>query len=244
MGVLFSSCSKLESDNGQNLILSLEQPQTTKVTLLNPMSLSASERLWCWEDGDIPLLILMKDGNEMTIPVFSAERIDAEPSIMKVRTGKLPQNAILKGAAFGSINAYGKSCKGDENIPSSMVYAKAEFFSIGNVTELPNLTLQHLCSYYLIVPDTVDGNQMTSFTITGKGLKGGKDSHTIRLSFKDSQSGTYEAKWVSVCNTATEIIISVTAGGKNHIMATFADAGKGKCNLYYVRNKTIGVEYK
>lgn len=246
MSLVFSGCQKLENDASEDAVfnLRLENPGITKVTLENPLSLKASERLWKWEDGDIPSVIYLKDGKELIVPAASYGMYSSDPSLMKVSAGAAPSGASLRGASFGTTGAFGKSCSGNENIPSSMVYAKATFSSIGNAVVLPDLTLKHQCSYLYLVPDTVAGEQMTSFSITGKGLKGGTDSQTIRLSFKDSKSGSYMAKWVAVCNTASDISISVTAGGQTYQMASLADVGKGECGLYYVRNTSIGVEYK
>ena len=246
MSLIISGCQRLESNASEDAVfnLRLENPGITKVTLENPLSLKASERLWRWEKGDIPSVIYLKDGKELTVPAASYDLDTSDPSMMMVSAGSTPAGAVLRGAAFGSSGAFGKSCLGDEDIPSSMVYAKATFSAIGNAAVLPDLTLKHQCSYLLIVPDTVSGEQMTSFSITGKGLKGGSDSQTIRLSFKDSKSEQYTSKWVSICNTASDILISVTADGQTYEMASLADVGKGKCGLYYVRNTSIGVEYK
>lgn len=242
---LLVSCDvKPEVVSYEEFIIRLEQPARTRMTLQNPLSLYASERLWKWEEGDMPSVIYVKDGKELVVPASSAEIKSEDPSAMKVSAGQIPSGTALKGASFGSVSAYGKSCRGDVDIPSSMVYARATFSSIGNAASLPDMTLKHQCSYFYIVPDTVDGNRMTSVTFIGKGLKGGTDSQTVRLSFKDSQSDEYVPKWIALSNTATDVEISVTAGGETYHMASFADAGKGKCNLYYVRNTSIGVEYK
>lgn len=225
--------------------LRLEEPSiATKVTLQNPLSLYASERLWKWEEGDMPSVIYMRDGKELIVPASSSGIDPADPDVMKVAAGETPSGASLKGAVIGNSKAFGKSCRGDEDIPSSMVYARATFSSIGDAVVLPDLTLKHQCSYLYIVPDTVDGEQMTSFTIEGQGLKGGSGKETVRLSFKDSDSGVYMSRWVAVSNNATDIAVNVTAGGKTFQMAVLPDTGKGRCNLYYVRNTSIGVEYK
>ena len=246
MLLVFFGCQRFENEASGDAVfnLRLENPGITKVTLENPLSLKASERLWKWEKGDVPSVIYLKDGKELTVPAASYDLDASDPSMMMVSAGSTPAGAVLRGAAFGSSGAFGKSCLGDEDIPSSMVYAKATFSAIGNAAVLPDLILKHQCSYLLVVPDTVAGEQMTSFSITGKGLKGGSDSQTIRLSFKDSKSEQYTSKWVSVCNTASDILIFVTAGGQTYEMASLADAGKGKCGLYYVRNTSIGVGYK
>lgn len=227
--------------NTFNLVLS--SPASTKVTLNNPLSLCASDRLWKWEEGDVPSVILNQGGKEIVIPVTSSVLDADDPSIMKVNVGEIPSGSVLKGASFGAESAFGKSCSGCDDIPSSMVYARATFSSIGSAMALPDLTLKHQCSYIYIVPDFVGESQMTSFTIEGNGLKGGTDMHTIRLSFKDSEGEDYIPKWVAVSNSSTDITIKVSAGGNEYVMAELANAGKGRCCLYYVRNKTIGVEY-
>lgn len=246
MSLIFFGCQRLENNASEDAVfnLRLENPGITKVTLENPLSLYASERLWKWEEGDVPSVIYMKNGNELMVPAASHGLDSSDPSLMKVSAGTAPSGATLKGASFGTAGAFGRSCPGDGDIPSSMVYAKASFSAIGDAVVLPDLTLKHQCSYLHIVPDTVAGEQMTSFSITGKGIKGGSELQTIRLSFKDSKSGAYVSKWVSVCNAASDISVSVTAGGQTYEMASLADVGKGECGLYYVRNTSIGVEYK
>lgn len=246
MSLIFYGCQRLEKDASEDPVfnLRLENPDVTKVTLENPLSLFASERLWKWENGDVPSVIYLKNGNELVVPASSYGMDSKDPSIMKVSAGTPPSGSFLRGAVFGSTGAYGKSCLGNENIPSSMVYARATFSAIGDAAALPDLTLKHQCSYLHIVPDSVAGEQMTSFSVTGKGLKGGAENQTIRLSFKDSKTNQYVSKWVAVANTATDIVVSVTAGGQTYEMASLADVGKGKCNMYYVRNTSIGVEYK
>ena len=80
---------------------------------------------------DIPSVILNQGGKEIVIPVASCVLDVDEPSIMKVNVGEIPSGSVLKGASFGTESAFGKSCDGYEGIPSSMVYARATFSSIG-----------------------------------------------------------------------------------------------------------------
>lgn len=246
-GALLSCNHKMEElpPAGQShLRLRLEEPASGRVTLENPLSLISGNRLWRWEETDVPSVIYSLNGEELSQNALTEGVDPDDPSVLDVKVGDLPEGASLKGAAFGSESAFGKTCKGDQDIPSSMVYAKATFSSAGGAVVLPDLTLKHQCSYFLIVPDSVGGYPMISVTITGRGLKGGSASQTIRLSFKDSESGKYIPKWIALSNNAENIVFKVKTEIGEYTMAELPSAGKGKCRLHYVRNKTIGVSYK
>lgn len=245
---MFVSCDlEPEYRFPEELVIRLEQPQTTKVTLLNPTSLVSSERLWKWEDGDSPSVLYVQNGAEIASKVVSADIFSDDPSKIKIKVGQLPSGASLRGVSFGNTGAYGKTCRHDEDIPTSMVYAKATFTTVGDAVFMPDLTLKHQCSYLLIVPDPVimtgakEGMQPTAFIVKGKGLKGGSEVQTIEKSFKSGDE--IVAKWLAVSNAATDVTVHVKAGGKLYEMASFPDVGKGNCILYYVRNTSIGTEY-
>lgn len=224
-----------------NVGASFENPES-KVSMLNPEAIFASQRVWTWNAEDMVGGQFLTASGEKTIYCSSVE-VGDDPSSAVIKFANVPENASFTGLRVGTEGAYGRVVSNSDIIPASLVYATAEVRATPVTGELPQCRLLHHCSYIHVYVEKVyvDGADIVpaAWSVSGYGLLGKDSMDTIEFS-----APLHTSVWVAISNTARDISVDARKNVSVVNVAKISTAGNGRTTIYCVRNTLAGYEFQ